>query len=608
MIREIEKINRRHLNRFILISFTAMILSVTACSVLDPVRLTYENDRQRIIDEILKRGRLYTIRKSDEKILISLLDDSDPQIRLATVKLMEHNPSPHIYDALVSAVLDENDEVSEESQRILLEDWEDSYKAVIRGLNSSQSAIIYASIDLVRQKGSREESEYLLTLFDNERPTVRANASRVFVALNDYENPWFQSLLESPDPLVRQTAIETLPRFRNPGIIPVLIQYILDPEPEVRRAAIFGISEFDKEALPALHETVRITSRREIRLSVLELIDGILEAESIPVLVSLLSDRDSLVAAKSEEILFRQGPDSIPEILKNLPQMQEPALLLSFDLLNRFKDLRGLPGLVRFFDHNNPVIQLAAVDTVRYFGSEAFPFLIETLDHDNPEIQGQALQLLVEQRAPSLVYDPLVEDYPVNRIFYFFESLTEPEVFDYLSRVSLPDRVVSALTHLYEIELNTRQYQEIKAMRNGESFPYLSAFRDWEEALITAELSRQGSFSYMHQYFSSGEELWLTESKQLREAASQYDQSARTFRDDAIRFGALAGNDEISLVSRYLYSRKQLSESWRALSSDIQNMAMLIFLRYSLDIQAVVRDYDFFRTLAPGTAPVPENL
>ncbi|MDA3956652.1 HEAT repeat domain-containing protein [Oceanispirochaeta sp.] len=608
MVREDEKINRRNLGKHIIISATVLLLFVSSCSVLDPLRLTYENDRQIIIDEILKRGRLYTIRKNDESALISLLEESDPQIRLAAIKLMEHNASPQIYDALVLAVLDDDEILSAEAQRVLLEDWEDSYKAVIRGLNSSQSSVVYASIDLIRKKESREDSIYLLTLFGDERSTVRANASRVFVALNEYENPWYQSLLESPEPLIRQTAVETLPRFNNPDIVPSLIQYMLDPIPEVRRAAIFGISEFDKEALPALHETVKITGIREMRLSILELIDGILEPESIPVLVSLLSDKDSLVAAKSEEILFRQGPDSIPELLKQMPLMEEPALLLSFDLLRRYKDKSCLPSLSGYFDHKSLVVRQTAIDTVMSFGSAAFPFLIDTLDHGNQEIQNQALILLVDQRAASLVYDSEKNDYPVNLIFYFFESMTEKEILMYLNRVSLPNRVVSALLNLYEIELNTRQYQEIRGMRDPESNRYLYFYREWEDALINAELSRQGSFSYMHQYFDTGEDAWLTESKQLRDAASQFDHSSLSFRESAFRFGAMADSNEISMVSRYIYSRKQLAESWRVLSSDIQNLAMLVFLRYSLDIQAVLRDYDYFRTLSSKSSPIPENL
>jgi len=606
MVVEDEKINRRRLSTLFLICSSLIVLG--SCSVLDPLSLTLDENRQKIVDEILKRGRLYTIRKQDEAQLLSLLKEKDPNIRLAAVKLMGHNPSQPVYDALITAYMDENEAVSSEAQRILLSSWKDSYKAVIRGLNSNRSGIVYASIDLIRLKQSKEVSLYLLTLFSDERPTVRARASRVFVSLNEYEQPWFQSLLESPNPLVRQTAVETLPRFKNPKIVPSLLKFILDPVSEVRTAAIFGISEFDKAALPALHETVKIGGSRELRLSVLQLIDGIMEPESIPVLVSLLSDEDSVIASKSAEILFREGAASIPELLKQMPEMKPAALLLSLDLIRRYGDLKGLASLSSYFVDKNQKVRDRAVETVRAFGKKAHPYLIEVLDNPNQDIRNKALQILVEQRAPSLVYDETKNDYPVDRVFYFFETETIQEVQGYLSQVSLPDRVVNALKNLFEIELNTRQYQEIREVRDKETYPYLYYFRQWENDMISAELSRQSSFAYMHYYFDTGHKEWLSESKQMRDTAELFETSAGSALKSALQAGRKANKGEISLVTRYLYSRKQLSESWRSLGADIQSLAMLVFLRYSLDIQIVVRDYDYFRILQGNNTPVPKNL
>lgn len=605
MIMEDEKINRRYLVIIILI---VSLFSLSSCSVLDPLRLTFENDRQTIMEEILKRDRIYKIRSDDEDILIDLLNESDPLIRQAVVRLMEQNPSQPIYDALITTVSDEDELVSAEAQRVLIEQWEDSYKAVIRGLNSNDLKNLYTSIDLIRMKESQDVSVYLLTLFSDSRPSLRASASRGFVELNEYEHPWFQTLLQSPNPIVRQTAVETLPRFKNPEIIPSLIGFILDPVPEIRTAAIFGISEFDRKALPALHETMKFTVNKELRLSVLELIDGILEPESIPVLVDLLSDDDALIAAKSAEILFRQGEDSIPEILNRMPLMDLEALLYSFDLIRRFKDQRGLVRVIEYFDHDEEIIRNRAIDTVRFFSVDAFPVLIDALDSESEGIRYESLLLLTEQHASSLVYDSEKSKYPVNQIFYLFEILSQDEVINYLSNVKLPSRNLIALKNLYDIELSTRQYQAVRVLRDRDRNPYLFFFREWEDSLISAELSRQSSFTYMHYYFDSGEEAWLTESKQLRDTASLFERSAASARDSALRSAAVADREDIALVTRYLFNRQQLAESWRALTSDIQDLAMLIFLRYSMDIQIVVRDYDYFRTLPKQDGPFPDNL
>ena len=606
MIGEDEKINQRLLRG--IYPIISLLLLLSACSVLDPSRLTNEYERVPILEEILKRDRVYTVRRADEAALIALLDEPSSVVRLATVRLMGQNPSQVIYDALLRAVLDENEDVADEASSVLLGQWEQSYKAVLRGLSSTEPVVVYSSIDLIRQRGWQENSVYLLTLFGDPRPSVRAAASRAFVGLNEYENPWFQSLLNSPRPIVRQTAVETLPRYNNPEIIPSLIAFILDPVPEVRTAAIFGISEFDKRALPALHETLRFTANRELKLNVLEIVDGILEPESIPVLVEMLSSGDSLISAKSAEILFRQGPDSIPELLRQMEDMNNEALLLSFDLIGRFQDQRGLVRLISYFDSEDEIIKDRAVEIVRSYGKASFSALVEGLDDPSEGIQHQCLKLLVEQRAPSLVYDSKSSSYPVDHVFYFFETSAEDEVRLYLDEVELSSRSVNALINLYEIELNTREYQFIRGLRDRDQYPYLYFFREWEDSMISAELSRESSFSYMHYYFDTGMVEWLTESKQLRDTAALFERAAAAARDSAMRTGALAGAEDRDMVSRYLDNRKNLAESWRALSSDIRNLAMLVFLRYSLDIETVIRDYDYFRTLPVMSSPLPQNL
>ncbi len=589
----------------LLVSVSGLFFS---CSVLDPMSLTEGSDRQELLDEILLRDRLFSIRREDEASFLSLLENDDPQLRLAVVKLMEANPSPRVYDALVRAVQDDDEEISSEAVRILLKDWEDSYKAVLRGLNSSESPVIYSSIDLIRRKESREESVYLLTLFGDERQAVRSRASRVFAILNEYENPWFLQLQNSPDPLVRQTVVETLPRFRNPDIVPFMIAYILDPVPEVRTAAIFGISEFDRDALPALHEILRYNESRELRLSVLELIEGILEPESIPVLIDMLSDPDPLVSGKSAEILYRQGADAVPFLLEKRESLEESSLLLALNLLKRYQDDRAVPALIQTFAHESLQVRLAAVDAVLAFREKGFPYLVEALDSPDSRIQYQSLLLLVEEWAPLLVYDQETQEYPVDRIFYFFENVTSLEIQLYLDAVDLPERVVAALKNLYEIEVHTRRYGEIRDINDPGDYPYLFYFKSWENAMISAELSRQNSYSYMHQYFESGTEEWLKESRQLRETSAEFDRAADNARITARRAGRAAGREDRTLVSSYIESRTALADSWRALSSELKNMARLVFLRYSVDIEAVLREHDYFRILPSAKSASPDNL
>ena len=126
--------------------------------------------------------------------------------------------------------------------------------------------------------------------------------------------------------------------------------------------------------------------------------------------------------------------------------------------------------------------------------------------------------------------------------------------------------------------------------------------------MISAELSRESSFSYMHYYFDTGMVEWLTESKQLRDTAALFERGRCCCKGLGYEDRGPGRSRRPDMVSRYLDNRKNLAESWRALSSDIRNLAMLVFLRYSLDIETVIRDYDYFRTLPVMSSPLPQNL
>ena len=281
------------------------------CTGFSPELLSYGEERERIIEDILKRGREFSIRESAEDSLISLLEDPNPQVRMAALRIMESNPSPKIYDAVLTATLDEFEEVSLEAYRILLENWEESRNSVLRGLNSTSASIILTSVTAIGQAESPDDTLYLLTLFSDYREVVRSSASRIYARLGSYENPWFQSLLKHENSLSRLTAVKTLPRFRDPELVPVLMPFILDRDPEIRKAALFGLSEYDTDALPYLHQSLKFSQDDGLRISLLQVVEGISDTASIPVLIGLMDDDNEKISLKSVEILLGMGADQV---------------------------------------------------------------------------------------------------------------------------------------------------------------------------------------------------------------------------------------------------------------------------------------------------------
>ena len=235
------------------------LFCLSGCTGFNPELLSYSGERDQIIEDVLRRGRIYSLRLEDEQAMIDLLEDPDPEVRMTVLKIMENNPSQTIYDAVLRATLDQDDDITEEAYRILLDNWEEARFAAVRGLNALSASIILSAINAISKKESVEDGRYLLTLFSDSRRIIRSSASRNYARIGSFEDPWFQDMLYHEDPVSKLAAVETLSRFGDPRLIPEIIPYIRDSNPDIGKAALFGLSEFDVKALPYLHDVLRFT-------------------------------------------------------------------------------------------------------------------------------------------------------------------------------------------------------------------------------------------------------------------------------------------------------------------------------------------------------------
>ena len=288
--------------------------------------------------------------------------------------------------------------------------------------------------------------------------------------------------------------------------------------------------------------------------------------------------------------------------MDQLNQMNKPAQMQFFTLASKFRDKRLLPQLVSLFNSEDPAIAGLAVETVRSFGSEASGYLLASMNYSSPE-QAVSLKLLVDIREPLLVYDEEQKNYRTDNIFLMFEQIPQESILAYLSEVSLPTRIANALWSLYDIETNTDLYLMSRNARSSDIYPYFNYFREWEDYKLSAEASRRSSFTYLQEFFDSDEKKTLGDSRILRETADWYEKGAAQSFTRAMRAGKAASEEDLAMLDNYLDSRRSLINRWRILTTDIQDMARLIFLRYSLDIEALAEEYDFFRSLPKSETP-----
>ncbi len=594
--------------------FTPLLLLVLgfcmACVALDPERLVLDQGRQDLLDEILNRDKTFRIRRRNESRLIALLDSEDSRLRLAVVKLMGANPSPGVYNALVSVLIDEDSEVVKEATRILLGQWDKAEKAVLRALSSPDTLQARAAVRLIRLRGDSAYAPYLLMMLDDSRPELREQAARGYGVLGGFRSSWFQARLASPVGRIRRSAVEIIPLFRDSRFIPFLMDFVSDPDESVVSAALFGLSDFGVKALPPIEKALKEREDRPFRLKLLEVIDGGLNSESIPLLISLLGDGDSLIAQRAERILFRMGSQALPLLVQGVSETDFQALERAIHLVVLWQDPRGIPFLVQTLGSragNSGVLSRKAKEGLLSFGEKACEALVRAVDDEGSKARLPALELLVETRSPSLVRTPEGE-YSVSRVLYLFESLDRTTLDVYLEEAPFSPGERRELKGLYKAELNAAAHDKIKKISNQKAFPYFFALRDWEQASLASDLSRKQAFEYIHNYFTSNEDSWLRASRQSRESSGGFDREAERALKKALAAKGAAGKEDTALVESYLKSREALVEGWRGRSRGTKKLLLFIFLNYSLDIKVMLRDYDYFRTLPPASCPWPKGI
>ncbi len=578
------------------------------CQSLDFEALALASERQRLAREILLSRQGIPVKKDDEPLLIELLKDENPEVRLAVLMILEANPSPLGYDAIVDALIDPVEEVRKKAEEILLESWKESYTASVRGLSRPNQAVALSAARLIVKKGRFQDRLYLLTLFDSPNKDLRTVAAQGYAALGNYEDPLFVVALKSEAVLFRETAVETLSYFNSPAVIPLLLSYINDPARSVRFAALFGLANLGQPALETIHKEVLFSRSSSYRLALLEVVDGAQDPISLNTLVTLLDDPDQEVSLKARELLLRQGTIAIPFLDEGRRKMGKQGLLHMLELLKVYKEEKALPILYDYLAHPDEDIRRKAFLVEESFASRGENYLLEAVTSGPAPRREAVLAILVERRVPGLVYDPIEKRYKRANIFYLFEQTPPQKVEAYLDEVDLPLLVILSLTALYELERGMAEYQRVYSISNRTAYPYFYLYRQWEAAQVSSELSRQDTFNSIHNYFETKEEDWLNQSRQAEEISGEYERRSKALYKETLEAGKRTSDTDRALVETYLRSRQQVVENWQSLGAEVQPLGGAVLQRYNINIQDILWDYDLFRGIPRKSQPTPDKL
>ena len=256
---------------FLLLAGIAVLYISSCRSTMDLV-LDDPTFREDMVNAALQ-GEIFNITPEDYPEIRRLLAENHPDYRLAGVIIAIQADDEALYPDIVDAALDENLDVSETAREALRENPDVYRPYILNILEVDDPSRRAGGLLLLTELGAEDIVPILIDYFNDTDPNVRDQASRSVREVTDRSNPFLRDALDDPDPLTASIAYRTLGRYVHPDDTPVFVSAFASEEPEIRREAQLAALRLGDAGLPFLHiEAANPGKPYRARLSALEVI------------------------------------------------------------------------------------------------------------------------------------------------------------------------------------------------------------------------------------------------------------------------------------------------------------------------------------------------
>ena len=244
----------------------------------------------------------------DHGFIASCLDDADVRVRLAAIVGLRGtwHDSGIDPEQLKKAAHDQDPRVRVEVIRYVRSKQVPAVAALM--LDDAVPLIREMAVDTVGRSKDPSWIPPLVHLFDDPEPRVRIAAAKALGELEDERAlPGLIAGLRAADPAVRAAMVGALGRIEDIRAIPPLIASLTDVEMTVRRAAANALGVIgDPRAITALALCSAKDVDRSVRCAAVAALDAIKDPATIDPLMQALHDPDAVVRAMAEAAIARR--------------------------------------------------------------------------------------------------------------------------------------------------------------------------------------------------------------------------------------------------------------------------------------------------------------
>lgn len=568
--------------------FVIILFLISSCVSFSGIRLDDPDERAAIIRDINLGGRFnYHINPDDLPGLSELLISENEIERYAGLVLVNQYQGEEKVPLILRLYYDESERIQERIKQGLEEDTELFLGYIRENLLDVTPNVQVVFLKILRVYGDKGDVSLISQLFEQDEDQIVLSAALTIVSLVDPSVFINSGALEDGSENVRKNAYLVLEKFNDPDLIPIIVKGLSDKSRAVRNEAAFSLNQFGDSILPFLYPLLENGSFNEIE-SALYLLIPLHNEESLPYVISLISDESETVKEQSLAFIRSFGETAIPYLREKAKNGSRRDRFEAVKLLVELNDFHSSGIFLDFLLLNDEALKMVIEQALIDWDEKIFSYLYQNMEETDSRAR-QSVLWLRNLGDPMLCYD---EEGALNirRSLYLLQFSSESELESYFEEVSFNVRTADDFRRYYELLSLIPRFQRIKqSMIRKDNNLYLYYFRLYEEALVKSQESMEKSFRLTQAYFDSGKNEYLDQSQEARDAGIRFKEDADYL--DRLLQEMKSSPDGGEMLSReYARLRKNITDSWYLAREENRTLAKAVYRSYGLDIDVLLNE------------------
>lgn len=523
----------------------------------------------------------YPVTNGDIPELLEFSKDPNPAVRHMAVFQLQQLKSTSFFGDILPLLVDGDLSVSRNTEELLLKNRDAAVRVFRDALSGENSLLILRILDILVLLDDKDSLSEIIELFNSSDEEIVDKAVYSAAEIADINDRILFETLLRPETAMRVGIVETFSKLGDPSVLGTLLPYFYDPDVKVQNAVKFAFINFGSDSVPYLLNVLN-NPVPETQLAVLGLLEALHDKNTISSVLELFSSENERVRNGAVYIVSTFGAEAVPALGEALRKDEENTVIKSIELLADVNNMDALQLLIPLLGHKNSRIANTAFDSILTFEEDAGDQFLKIIDRREYDLYESAVRALVMLRDARLVVDSNTSLFNQNnRNRAFILNSTQKELDDYLGSIAVSGLIARDLILIKKINQSASLLIKSEREISESGSKYTTFYISKNDFLKKSDEALQLSFSFMHNYMESKDPHDL-ETARKQQSFSEMFKTAAEDLDIQLKNYIGSTERERELIVTFEESKDNIISLYESVSLNRKNLADDILAQYGL--------------------------